>query len=146
MTGKTKFKPRYFLDLSGSKFITGKFYYIYVPFHLSQDFIYSWKTKNRSTSGSHMLAWIPKYSAGFVAISSLPWWERSSIWELANIVSGTLTFRIIIKIHFELRAMSVHLDQDKFSSTLLNFHLNAACLIQASGKAINNVADSLRSF
>lgn len=64
----------------------------------------------------------------------------------ANIVSEILTFRIIIKIHVELRATAVHLDQDKFSSTLLIFHLKAACLIRASGKAINNVTDSLRCF
>lgn len=64
--------------------------------------------------------------------------------KLASIVSGILTSRRMIKIHLELRAMAVHLDQDKFSSTLLNFHLNAACLIQASGRGINNGADSLR--
>lgn len=68
------------------------------------------------------------------------------MWELTNIVSGILTSRGMIKIHLELRAMAVHLDQDKFPSTLLNFHLNAACLIQAAGTAINNRADSLRCF
>lgn len=58
-------------------------------------------------------------------------------------MSGILTSRGMIKIHLELRAMAVYLDQNKFSSTLLNFHLNAACLIQAAGRAINNGADSL---
>ena len=144
MAGKTKFKPCYFLDLNDSKIMTKKFSYIYLLFHLSQDFIYSWTTKNRPTSGSPLLTRIPKYSAGFVPVSSLPQWERSSIRELTNIVSGILTFQITIKIDFELRAMAVHLDQDKFSSTLGNFHLNATCLIWASGKAINNVGDSLR--
>lgn len=65
------------------------------------------------------------------------------MWELANIVSGILTSRRMIKTHLELRATAVHLDQDKFSSTLLNFHLNAACLIQAAGRTVNNGADSL---
>lgn len=68
------------------------------------------------------------------------------MWELSNIVSGTLTSRRMIKIHLELRAMAVHLDQDKFSSTLLNFHLNAVCLILSAGRAINNGAGSLRCF
>lgn len=68
------------------------------------------------------------------------------MWELTNIVSGTLTSRRMTKIHLELRAMAVHLDQDKFSSTLLNFHLNAACLMQAAGRAINDGAGSLRCF
>lgn len=48
--------------------------------------------------------------------------------QLASIVSGILTSRRMIKIHLELRAMAVHLDQDKFSFHLAEFSSKCSML------------------